>query len=135
MAPMLRPWRRAIVSVVSPAPYSCSSRASSSALQLRPAFVAGRAVGALLKLPQDAVQRPDDLGAVIDALVRQRPARHGVDAVCKTAKQLGCALDLHMLTFSDVFFYYSTKNAVLQALFRQNCPQPEEFRVQFISSI
>ena len=130
MAPMLRPWRRAIVSVVSPAPYSCSSRASSSALQLRPAFV-----GALLKRPQDAVQRPDDLGAVIDALVRQRPARHGVDAVCKTAKQLGCALDLHMLTFSDVFFYYSTKNAVLQALFRQNCPQPEEFRVQFISSI
>lgn len=81
------------------------------------------------------MQRPDDLGAVIDALVRQRPARHGVDAVCKTAKQLGCALDLHMLTFSDVFFYYSTKNAVLQALFRQNCPQPEEFRVQFISSI
>ena len=95
----------------------------------------GRAVGALLKRPQDAVQRPDDLRAVIDALVRQRPARHGVDAVCKTAKQLGCALDLHMLTFSDVFFYYSTKNAVLQALFRQNCPQPEEFRVQFISSI
>ena len=81
------------------------------------------------------MQRPDDLGAVIDALVRQRPACHGVDAVCKTAKQLGCALDLHMLTFSDVFFYYSTKNAVLQALFRQNCPQPEEFRVQFISSI
>ena len=81
------------------------------------------------------MQRPDDLGAVIDALVRQRSARHGVDAVCKTAKQLGCALDLHMLTFSDVFFYYSTKNAVLQALFRQNCPQPEEFRVQFISSI
>ena len=53
----------------------------------------------------------------------------------ETAKQLGCALDLHMLTFSDVFFYYSTKNAVLQALFRQNCPQPEEFRAQFISSI
>ena len=95
----------------------------------------GRAVGALLQLPQDAVQRPDDLGAVLAAIDRQRPARHGVDAVCKTAKQLGCALDLHMLTFSDVFFYYSTKNAVLQALFRQNCPQPEEFRVQFISSI
>ena len=121
MAPALRPWRRAITSIASPASYSCSRCASSSALQLRPA--------------QDAVQRPDDLGAVIDALVRQRPARHGVDTVCKTAKQLGCALDLHMLTFSDVFFYYSTKNAVLQALFRQNCPQPEEFRAQFISSI
>ena len=130
MAPALRPWRRAITSIASPASYSCSSRAPASA-----SVDGGRAVGALLQRPQDTVQRPDDLGAVIDALVRQWPARHGVDAVGKTAKQLGCALDLHMLTFSDVFFYYSTKNAVLQALFRQNCPQPEEFRVQFISSI
>ena len=85
MAPTLRPWRRAIASIVSPAPYSRSSCASSSAL---------------LQGLQDAVQRPDDLRPVIDALVRQRLSRHGVDAIGKSAKQFGCAIDLHMLTFS-----------------------------------
>ena len=40
IAPTLRPWRRAIVSIGSPMPYSCSSCASSSVLQFRPALTA-----------------------------------------------------------------------------------------------
>ena len=60
----------------------------------------GSAVCPLLQFLQDAVQCPDDLRPVIDALVRQRLSRHGVDAIGKSAKQFGCAIDLHMLTFS-----------------------------------
>lgn len=103
MAPAVRPWRRAICSTGQTRVVFLQQLL----LLVRPPAAAGvdglRAGLAGLQLLQDAVQRPDNFGVVIDALVRQTRACDRVAAVGEPAEQLRSTLDLHTLTFSVKF--------------------------------